>query len=99
MFYDPMIAKLITYGDNRLQAIEPECDTLQMMLAGLEVYRSNLMEQQVQTKLTGIVTRFLRPLGLGLVGVKDQHKRLKWLVTKDGSTYEHHLASGFEKGI
>jgi DNA repair exonuclease SbcCD ATPase subunit len=49
--------------------------------------------------LTGIVTRFLRPLGLGLVGVKDQHKRFKWLVTKDGSTYEHHLASGFEKGI
>ena len=90
---------LVLSKTNRLQAIEPECDTLQMMLAGLEVYRSNLMEQQVQTKLTGIVTRFLRPLGLGLVGVKDQHKRFKWLVTKDGSTYEHHLASGFEKGI
>ena len=28
MFYDPMIAKLITYGDNRLQAIDRMVDAL-----------------------------------------------------------------------
>jgi hypothetical protein len=90
---------LVLAKTGRLKELEPERDAIQMMLFGLEVYRSNLMESSVQNKLTRIVTRFLSPLGLGLVGVKDQHKRFKWLVTKDGSTYEHHLASGFEKGI